>query len=55
MITFDSVSYVEVRLDGKLVGRIKKDLDDGLWRYYPKGSLPGEGFTNLNACQESLK
>lgn len=54
MITFESVSYVEVRLDKKIVGRIKKD-DDGLWRYYPTFATPGDGYASLRAGQDSLR
>lgn len=51
-ITFDHA--VTVRLDKKVIGQIKLGADR-LWRYYPKGSTPGEGFPTLEACQHSLQ
>jgi len=51
-ITFNEVV---VRLDGKIVGKIKYDEKTRLWSYYPTGSTPGEGFTTLEACQRSLQ
>ena len=44
---------VKVRLDGKIIGEIKRE--DGGWRYYPSGKKTGgELFTTLQQCQKSL-
>lgn len=44
---------VKVRLDGKVVGTIKKEIDG--WRYYPKGQkVGGDLFKSLSLCQKSL-
>jgi hypothetical protein len=50
----DRNANVLVRLDGKIVGEIRKE--EGVWRYYPKGSKDGgEGFNTLRACLKSLE
>lgn len=48
----------KVKLDGKLVGVIKKSGgDDGYgWRYFPKGSkVGGKPFTTLSDCKRSIE
>ena len=53
---------VKVRLDGKIVGEIRRELipfgfaQVHVWRYYPKGQKScGEDFPSLRACQKSLE
>jgi len=48
----------KVKLDGKLVGVIKKSGDDrGYgWRYFPKGDkVGGEVFASVIACKRSIE
>ena len=44
---------IEVKLDGKIVGKIKKVL--GGWAYYPLGAkMGGDTFLTALACLKSL-
>lgn len=50
---------VTVRLDGKVVGKIKQMLSGG-FAYFPKGnrgtkSLQGDTFDTLEECKRSLE
>ncbi len=50
--------HFKVKLDGKLVGVIKRSGDDrGYgWRYFPKGDrIGGQVFPTLAACKRSLE
>ena len=52
MITYETT--VTVKLDGKVVGHIKKQPDG--WRYQPKnGYSIGDAYPTLKACQKSLE
>lgn len=57
MITYEhkvKLSSVVVKLDGRIVGRIRKV--EGGWSYFPKWqSEGGEVFTTLRECQKSLE
>ena len=54
-ITFQTTGKtIDVFLDLKYVGRIKKDSDG--WRYYPKGQKTGgDPFPTSRECKQSLE
>ncbi len=56
MITYKNKdSIVQVLLDNKVVGSIKKNKD-GLYQYFPKGSKSsGEPFNTLQEVKKSLE
>lgn len=52
MVTFKTI--IKVYLDGKLVGEIRGNDDDG-WQYFPKGSRAGGTvFSTRYACKSYL-
>ena len=55
MITYRK--FVEVRLEGKIVGKIVQ-LDNGHWQYRPKRAKKrgwGSEYSSLPACKASLE
>jgi hypothetical protein len=55
MITYKSQSDGSIRvfLEGRLVGTLRRFTQG--WQYRPRGSTPGEFFSTLDACKQSLE
>lgn len=56
MITYEHISIIKVKIDGKLAGTIKEVK--GGWQYYPRGcgkAFAGEVFTSQFAVMQSLQ
>ncbi len=51
MLAFKTI--VEVRLDGRIIGWIKKATDG--WYYDVKGGGAGESFKTIEECKQSLR